>query len=138
MVEFNSDGSIKLPRQLAKSKEEEKEKLKSQRFIRIKRELVSFKSPKKCVLHITLSEAFSDNRFMETIFNEFNENSSTPSKLIKIDEKNFDIEIGTEFRRCTECCSLVNRFREFLDNNLADEKGSCTFERKEFCYEDYF
>lgn len=139
MIEFNPDGSIKLPGQFAKQVEENKERLKSQRCIKIKKELVSFKSPKKCVLHAVLSEAFSDNRFMETIFNDFNENSSTPCKLVKIDEKHFDLEIGTEFRRCTECCSLVNRYKEFLDGNVIEDKGSCSFEQnRNFCYEDYF
>jgi hypothetical protein len=139
MIEFNPDGSIKLPGQFAKQADENKEKLKSQRCIRIKRNIVSSKSPKKCLLQATLSDVFSDNKFMETIFRDFNENSTTPCKLVKIDENNFEIEIGTEFRRCTECCSLVNRYREFLDGNVIEDKGSCTFEQnRNFCYEDYF
>jgi len=139
MIEFNPDGSIKLPGSFERDDEEKKEKLKNQRCIKIKREVVSFKSPKKCVLHAMLSDAISDNRFIETIFSEFNENSTTPCKLVKKDEKNFEIEIGTEFRRCSECCALINRYKEFLEGNLIDEKGSCTFEqRQNFCYEDYF
>ncbi|MDO8741045.1 MAG: hypothetical protein Q7J54_05740 [Candidatus Woesearchaeota archaeon] len=140
MVEFNPDGSIKLPEQLARKNEENKEKLRSQRCIKIKREIVSFTAPKKCVLHITLSEAFADNRFIDTIYNYFKERSAVPHKMKKLNEKQFEIEIGTDFKRCSDCNSLINEYREFLDGNIIDEKGSCTFEgkNKSFCYEDYF
>ena len=140
MVEFNPDGSIKLPSQFARAKEENKEKLKSRRCIKVKREVVSFSSPKKCALYITLSEAISDNRFISTIYNYFKENAAVPTKLIKINEKEFKIEVGTDFRRCSDCNSLVNQYREFLDGNMIENKGSCTSEgrKKNFCYEDYF
>lgn len=140
MFEFNPDGSIKVPKHIARKKEENKEKLKRQRCILVRREVMSFTAPKKCVLQITLSDAISDNRFVETTHNYFKEKASVPSKLIKVNEKQFDIEIGTDFRRCSDCNSLVYRFREFLEGNLIEEKGNCTFEgrKQEFSYEDYF
>ncbi len=139
MVEFNPDGSIKLPTQFARKKEENKEKLKHQRCIKIRRDVVSFSPPKKCSLHITLSERINDNRFIENIYRYFKGRAAVPSKIRKIDEKKFEIEIGTDFRRCTDCNSLINQYREFLDGNIIEEKSSCTFEgRKNFCYEDYF
>ena len=138
MVEFNPDGSIKLPELFARKKQENKEKLKQQRCILIKREIVSFTAPKKCVLHITLSDTLSDNRFIETIYKYFKEKASVPNKLVKINEKEFKVEIGTAFRRCTDCNSLINRYREFLNGNLIDDKGSCMFEGRSYCYEDYF
>ena len=139
MAEFNTDGSIKLPEQFARKKEENKDKLKRQRCILVKRDIVSFTAPKKCVLHITLSDTLSDSRFIETIYNSFREKASVPNKLIKVSEKEFMVEIGTDFRRCSDCNSLVNLYREFLEGNIIDDKGSCMFEgRKNFCYEDYF
>lgn len=140
MVEFNPDGSINLPEHLARNKEEIKGKLKRQRCILVKRDVVSFTAPKKCVLQITLSDAFSDNRFVETTYNYFKEKASVPNKLIKVNEKQFEVELGTHFRRCTDCNSLINRYREFLEGNLIEEKGNCTFEgrKSDFCYEDYF
>jgi len=140
MVEFNPDGSIKLPGQLGRKHEEDKEKLRRQRCIKIKRDVISFTAPKKCVLHITLSEAFFDNRFIENIYNYFREKATVPNKIKKINEKQFEVEIGTEFKRCSECNSLINRYREFLDGNIIEEKGSCAFEgrKRNFCYEDYF
>jgi len=140
MVEFNPDGSLKLPAFLARKKEEEKEKMRGQRCLKIQRELVSFKAPKKCLLRLTLSENFSDNCFVETICNQFKERAAVPIKIKKIDEKQFEIEIGTDFKRCTDCNLLIKEYREFLYGNIIEKKGNCTFEelRKDFYYEDYF
>lgn len=140
MVEFNADGSIKIPGQLAKVNEKNEQRLKSERCMRIKREVISFSAPKCCVLHLTISESFPDSRFVETIYNDFIRTAAVPSKIIKVNDRQFDIEIGTDFRRCTNCNSLVNRYKEFLDDNVIDEKGSCTFEGKKssFYYEDHF
>ncbi len=140
MIGFNPDGSIKLPERLAKKKQEDSVKLTSQRCIKVKKEMVSFTAPKKCILYITLSDFIKDNRFIENIYGFFKQNAAVPTKITKIDEKNFEIEVGTDFRRCTDCNSLVNRYKEFLDGNLIEDKGSCTFEgrKQNFCYEDYF
>ena len=140
MVEFNPDGSIKLPEQYAQNKEENKQKLKSQRCIKIKSDLVSFSAPKKCILHITISESLNDIRFIQTIYDNFKERAAVPNKLVKINDKQFNVEIGTDFRRCSDCNSLINSYREFLDGNIIELKGSCQFEgmKKNFCYEDYF
>jgi len=140
MYEFNPDGSIKLPGNVTKIKEENDLKLKTQRCIKIEREVVSFTSPKKCALNITISNRITDTRFIENIYNYFKEKAAVPSNIKKINDKEFVVEIGTDFRRCTDCNSLINSYREFLDGNIIDEKGSCTFEgrKKDFCYEDYF
>ena len=140
MIEFNEDGSIKLPGAMARKDAENESKLKTQKCIRIEREIVSFTAPKKCCLRITLSEAIKDHRFIATIYNYFREKASVPNTLKKIDDKHFEVEIGTDFRRCTDCQSLINRYREHLYGNIIEKKGSCTFEgfKKSFCYEDYF
>ena len=139
MIEFNPDGSIKLPERLAKQKQEEEYKLKKERCILIKREVISGISPKKCALHIRISEAFAGNSFIDEVYKYFNSSSQVPSKLIKINDREFDVEIGTCFSRCRDCSSLVSRFREYLDGNIIENKGSCPFEsRQQFCYEDYF
>ncbi len=139
MIEFNPDGSLKLPRILAKQKEDSINRMKTSRCIKIRREVVSAYAPKKCVLKITLSDALLDNRFIMTCYAYFNQKAVTPNALRKIDEKTFEVEIGSDFRRCSDCNSLITRYREFLCGNIIEEKGSCTFEgRKSFSYEDYF
>lgn len=136
MMEFNPDGSLKLPINLQKRKEEDVNKLKTRCCIKIRREIVSFKPPKKCVLHITLSDAFPDNRFVYTLYSYFNQKASVPNTLKKIDDKTFEIEIGTDFRRCSDCNSLIGRYREFLFGNIIEEKGGCGYETKNTFYVD--
>ena len=140
MVEFNPDGSLKLPAGVARAKEENAKKMRRQRCMRIRRDVVSFTAPKKCVLTLTLSDAISDQRFVETIFKDFQQRAKTPMKIRRSGEKEFEIEIGTDFRRCSECTSLRNSLREFLYGNIIDEKGNCTFEGRisSWSEEDYF
>jgi len=140
MAEFNPDGSIKLPPIVLQQKARDKVRMLNQRCIKVEREVVDFTAPKKCVLHITLSRKFPDSRFIHTLYNYFAERAVVPHKLTKINDFRFDVEIGTDFKRCSDCQSLINRYRDFLDGNIIEAKGSCTFEgrKKNFSYEDYF
>jgi hypothetical protein len=137
-MEFNSDGSIKLPGNLQKLKDEKEQKLKSQKCIKITKEMVSFTSPKKCVLNIVLSESITDSAFIEGIRRSLE--GPTPTKLIEIGPREFKIEIGTDFKRCSDCNNLIRKYREFLYGNIIEEKGTCGYKgyEKEFLYEDYF
>jgi hypothetical protein len=139
-VEFNPDGSIKLPGHIEKAKQENRERMLKQRCIRIKREVVSSSAPKKCALHITLSEAFTSNSFITAIYGYFMQKSVVPTKLIKVNEKEFKVEVGTDFKRCSDCNSFINQLKDFLDGNVIEDMGTCTYKGREsnFCYEDYF
>ena len=137
MVEFNPDGSIKIPGSIAANLERKELKLKKERCVLIKKELADI-NPKKCVLHVKVSSAFPDSAFVSNLFRSFQENSDTPSKLVKINEREFDVVIGSDFKRCTDCNRLVSMFREFLEGNIIEEKGSCTQKERSFAYEDYF
>lgn len=139
-MEFNPDGSIKLPDVLVKKDQEEKQRMQSQQCMTVYKDLVSTKAPKKCILQITLSSAIRDNRFVENIYKEFKESASVPTKIKQIDNNQFEVEIGTDFRRCSDCTSLLNKYREFLSQNLIEKKGNCTYvgRQNNFAYEDYF
>ncbi len=140
MFEFNPDGSIKLPSSMQKDKDLEKSRLENQKCIKIRKDVVSTYSPKSCKLSINLSNKFSDNKFIENTYNYFRIQAQVPTKLKNISEKEFEVEIGSNFSRCKDCCNLVNRYREFLDGNLIEDKGTCTFKGRSqnFCEEDYF
>ncbi len=143
MVEFNKDGSLKLPDSFLRKKQEKEIKLKKSHCMLIKREIISFTSPKKCILNLRISDAISDNRFVENIHKHFCEKAEVPLKVLKISEKEFKVEIGTHFKRCSDCNNLINKFRDFLDNNIIEEKGNCSYEgnafrSNNFCYEDHF
>jgi fructose-1-phosphate kinase PfkB-like protein len=137
---FNADGSLKLPGHMQDKINEKENKMKSQRCVLISKSIISDRSPKKCMLNIKLSQAISDNRFVETTYNYFKDKAEVPSKLVKVNDREFTVEIGTCFRRCSDCNSLVSRFRDFLDGNIIEEKGTCSYEgrAKNFSYEDYF
>ena len=138
-MEFNPDGSLKLPGSAQKKNDLEKRRMRIGKCIKLERDVVQTKAPKKCHLHISLSDAIQDKRFIDTIYSAFRKRASVPSKMIKIDEKSYMVEIGTDFKRCTDCCSLISEYRQFLDGNMIEKKGSCTFGmKKSFEYEDYF
>lgn len=140
-MQFNEDGSLKISSSAIKKKQDNIDRMKKYRCIKIHKEMVNFSAPKKCLLHITLSDVITDNKFIETIHNYFKSSCDVPTKLIKINDKEFDVEIGTHFKRCSDCTTLVNRYREFMDDSAIIEKGNCTYESfssRNFAYEDYF
>ncbi len=141
MIEFNPDGSIKMPGRMAAQKNKEDSKMKNSQCMRIRKEIVSVRPPKSCALHLTLSDKITDISFINNIYSYFNKNSSTPTKLIQLGPKDFRIEIGTDFRRCQDCTTLLNRFKEFLHSNVIENEGNCEYKQRRsqnFCYEDYF
>ncbi|MFC1742082.1 hypothetical protein ACFL3V_06100 [Nanoarchaeota archaeon] len=141
MIEFNPDGSIKLPGKLAKHKADQDSKMQHARCMKVRKEIVSTYAPKSCALHITLSDKITDNRFVENIHQEWTRAAEVPSKLNKMSEKEFKVEIGTCFSRCKDCTSLIQRYRSFLYSNIIEQNGSCEYKSKmasRFCKEDYF
>ncbi len=138
MYEFNPDGSIKLPENLAKKNENMQNRMRNTKCIQIEKRVVSFTSPKKCNLSLTLSDKIYDFSFIENVFKYFLNRAETQFKLNKISNKEFEIEVGTSFKRCSECNQLVVRLRNAVDFNIFEKEGTCTSKKKEFCYEDYF
>lgn len=141
MIEFNPDGSIKIPGKMAAQKAKQESKMQSTQCMRIRKEVVSIRPPKSCSIHITLSDKITDDRFIDNIYYYFNRNSEVPTRLIKIGPKEFKVEIGTSFRRCQDCTTLISRFREFMHSNVIENDGNCSYRQRRsqnFCYEDYF
>ena len=139
MIQFNPDGSLKVPKNLDNKKREE-DRLNSQRCIRIRKDLVSNKPPKTCILEITVSKQIVDRSFIQNKFNYFNMQTNTPCKFKKdeTDPNKFIIEIGSDFKRCSDCEKLCSRYRGFLNGNIITDKGTCPKKEREFAYEDYF
>jgi hypothetical protein len=112
--------------------------MQNERCISVRKEVISDRSPKKCAIYLTLSKKVNDARFIETLYGEFSKKTESTTSLRKISEEEYIVEIGTCYRRCTDCCSFVAELKEFI--NMVEERGSCTFERKtpNFRYEDHF
>ncbi|MEA3430079.1 MAG: hypothetical protein U9R08_02300 [Nanoarchaeota archaeon] len=136
-IQFNPDGSIKLPEQFAKRKQDLTNKMNNARCIVIDREIVSTYSPKQCRLSIKTSKHVNQG-FIENVYKYFT--AQTPMKLKQISETEFHVEIGTDFRRCSDCTALISRLRNALNGHIIVNQGTCTFKQKqrEFCFEDYF
>ncbi len=135
MISFNPDGSIKIPNALVESQQRREMKLKKERCMFVRKDLVDVK-PKKCVLHLIVSDAVSDSSFVSSLLNSFR--SSVPVKLARINEKEFTVEIGSDFKRCSDCTALLNKFREYFDGNLIEDRGSCSMKERVFGYDEYF
>lgn len=135
MIGFNADGSVMIPNALVESQQRREMKLKKERCMFVRKDVVDFK-PKKCVLHFRISDAVSDSSFVSSLVNAFR--SSVSVKLVKINEKEFTIEIGSDFKRCSDCTALLNKFRGYLDGNLIEDKGSCSMKERVFGYDEYF
>lgn len=129
-MEFNPDGSLKLSGNLRK--EDPKKKLETERCVFVHKDLVYERAPKKCRLHITFSKSMP-----ATLENTFTE---TPVEIKHIDEKEYQVEVGSSFRRCQECNLFVKKLGEKAQGNIIEEKGTCTYKGRtqSFSYEDYF
>ncbi len=140
MIEFNPDGSIKMPGRLAHLKQKEDRLMSEVNCMKVRKEIVSEKSPKSCMLHFTISEKTPDTRFVDTIYNEWARTKDTPARLLRDSNKEFRVIIGTDFKRCQDCTSLIRRYHNFI-RNLIEKDGSCSYKKNmqsRFCYEDYF
>ena len=139
MVEFNADGSLKLPGKFAEAKRKDEQRFANTNCLKVTKEVVSTYSPKKCLVRVELSPRFSRNDFIQNIFQFFSWQSETPIKLLKQNERKFHFEIGSSFRRCSECTSLIGRYREYNDGNMIVKKRGCTYNPHNFfSQEDYF
>ncbi len=141
-IEFNPDGSIRLPTQIARAQEDNERRMKIGRCFHVRKEVVSRAAGmKKCVLHVTVSDKMAAEMPVERLYQYFiQSNPETPTKIVKVDSNRYAIEIGSAFRRCTDCTSFVSRLKGFTDGSIIVEKGLCTFEQnnRSFAYEDFF
>ncbi len=141
MIEFNPDGSIRIPDLMQKRMQENNDKFKNTSCMQIKKEVVNFTAPKKCVLHMKISDKVYNSDFVEQAFKQIKDASSVPLRITKLSDKEFEIEVGTHFKRCSDCTNLIRKYKEIMGGNLIEDKGNCTysgFSSKGFCYEDHF
>ena len=141
MIDFNPDGSIKIPGHMQKRMNEHSDRMNNSKCIIVKKEVVNFTAPKKCILHVMISEKMENNSAVVNGFAAASSDSQTPMRLRKISEKEFEIEVGTNFRRCSDCTALIGKLKHNASGNLIKDKGNCTyrgFSSNNFCYEDHF
>jgi hypothetical protein len=122
MMEFNADGSLKLPGGYAKQ----------MKRINIRKDIISEFAPKKCMLSIT-----GEKNRVSQVLSIFS--CDTPIKKIE-SEKGFDVEIGSDFKRCSDCKSLSYKLSACVNGDCNIDNGTCTAKgfQQRFCDEDYF
>lgn len=125
-VEFNIDGSIKVPSRFAKS-EISDNLINSKPSILITKKQISMNSPLKCELNIKVSKKIVNPEKIEQLFNIARGKFRHMSQL-SIQRKNsqeYIIKIISGQYRCSWC----EKFREYLDNQINVQiinRGSCS------------
>ncbi|MFP4656372.1 MAG: hypothetical protein ACLFNK_02230 [Candidatus Woesearchaeota archaeon] len=129
-MEFNPDGSLKLGPGM--KKEDPKRKLETERCIHVRRDIVYERPPKKCRLLVSFSKLMQP--FLENTFAE------TPVEIRRLDTHEFNVDIGSSFKRCNECNKFVTGLSGKVPGNLIEDKGTCTFRGRTqtFAFEDHF
>lgn len=122
MMEFNADGSLKLPGGY----------VKQAKRINIRKDIISEFAPKKCIVSIT-----GEKQKIGMVLSMFK--CDTPIKKTETSE-GFDVEIGSDFKRCSDCKSLSYKLSASVNGNCNIDKGTCTAKgiHPQFCEEDYF
>ncbi len=121
-MEFNPDGSLRIPGQYRKEK----------KGVNIRKDIVSEYAPKKCVLSVT-----GKMDRVAPIVTAFS--GQTPIKKLRT-EDGFEVEIGSDFARCSDCRELVFRISSACGGDCSVDEGTCTYKgrQQQFSYEDYF
>jgi hypothetical protein len=132
-MEFNADGSLKLGGSIGKKLEDDREKMSTSRCVKIAKHVTRSTSPKLCTLSITESASL-ESGFVERVFSYFAKRANSTVKLNKIAPKEFQLTIGNEFSRCKDCQMFVSSTRDYLEGNVIEKKGNCTFKGGNFWY----
>ena len=121
-MEFNPDGSIKLPSKFAKQAKK----------MNIRKDIISEYAPKSCRMSIA-----GDKQKIIWVLSRFE--CDTPIKKVETDD-GFDVEIGSDFKRCSDCKNLSYRLSASVNGDSSIDIGTCTAKgvHPQFCEEDYF
>lgn len=123
-MEFNADGSIKLPESLQTKKDADNRVLEG-RSLSITKQVVKTTAPKSCTLTIVPSKNLEEG-FVEKTYGFFVKRSNTPTKLTRGNGE-YVITIGSAFSRCKDCTMFVSSCRDYL-GRIIEKKGNCTYQ----------
>lgn len=126
-MEFNPDGSLKLTGSAQAKRKKEEEKMKNEKAVLVKRCVINHTAPKKCSIQIILSDAITDSSFVEKYYLRYKKETNTPTSLRVTSKNEFELEVGSNFKRCQDCNKFIGHFKETFEGNVIDKKGNCTF-----------
>ncbi|MFH1439956.1 MAG: hypothetical protein ABIG89_05285 [Candidatus Woesearchaeota archaeon] len=125
-IEFNSDGSIKLPGQMQEKKDKDNSDFNNRSAIRITKSKVSASTPLRCELTITASDKVTNPKIISFLFNECSKNFTGGAELSirQINEREYVVSIVSGYKRCTWCNLFLDYIRD--ETNFAFQvKGYC-------------
>jgi len=125
-IEFNPDGSMKLPENLAKKKEDEDRVFQDEPSVRIIRNQISTVTPLTCELVIQASDKLDDFEKIESVFREATGRFRHMADLSirKIGDREYTVKIISGMYRCSWC----ENFRRFIEREMKVKVinwGSC-------------
>ena len=132
-MEFNPDGSLKLGGSIAKQAQSDSSKMTSTRCVKITKYATKTTSPKLCTLSIVASPHV-ESGFVERTYEFFKKRADATTKLTQLSSSEFELTIGGEFSRCKDCQMFVSSSRDYLDGNMIENKGTCTFKGMDHWY----
>lgn len=125
-MEFNADGSLKLSGSANQRIQDNSFKMENSRCIKLSKDMTRSYSPKLCTISLDASPQIESN-FIERTFGFFSKRVDSTVKLIKLSPSEFQVTIGGEFSRCRDCQLLTSMFKDYLNGNVIEKKGNCTF-----------
>ncbi|MFH1064704.1 MAG: hypothetical protein V1729_06480 [Candidatus Woesearchaeota archaeon] len=126
-IEFNPDGSIKLPTKMASRRIAQDNTFDNYPCVRVTRDQISHSTPLKCDLIVDVSPKFMYPNRIETMY-EFARDRfphEANMKMVKEGNRRYVISIISGRLRCSWC----QAFRNHLQNNLECrflQGGSCS------------
>ena len=125
-IEFNADGSIKLPGKLQEKKEQQDSNFQDRAVIRITKCKVSASTPLKCELTITASDKVTNPKIISYLFQECSRNFTGGADLSirQTNDREYVISIISGYKRCTWCNQFMDYIRDETDFAF-QVKGYC-------------
>jgi len=115
-IDFNPDGSIKLPKRIIKEREDDDKIFRDEPSIRVTRNQISSITPLKCELTIEASNKLINPKRIKLIYNSASGKFKHMSQLSiqKIHNRKYVVRIISGRFRCSWC----NNFRRYLKKEM--------------------
>lgn len=130
-LEFNCDGSLKVPNGFVKKLVDSDEVFKDDKAIRIVKKMVSCVNPLKCELLISCSNKFEEVGVVEKLFRSATGKFRHMAQLSfnKVNSYEFKVSIVSGQYRCSWCENFINYLGEKTDCKIIDETSCMSFSK---------
>lgn len=130
-IEFNPDGSMKLPENIVKKREDDEKIFREEPSIRITRDQISQITPLKCELTIGASDKLKNPERIESFYNYAKSAFEHMAQLSiqKLSDKEYVVTIVSGQFRCSWCENFRKHLGKELNAKIINQ-GSCFYYTK--------